>query len=94
MRELRSVVTTVVSKRRDRPSPCWLLIGLLGFLGVRGLLGGGQFVLVPSGELIGLSTEHLASTPLDDYFLPGVVLLVGFGVVPLATSYGLYRGDT
>jgi hypothetical protein len=93
MRELRSVVTTVVSKRRDRPPQCWLLLGLLVFLGVRGVLGGGQFVLVPSGELIGLSTELLAPTPLDDFFLPGVVLLIGLGAVPLAAAYGLSRGD-
>ncbi|WP_152043299.1 hypothetical protein [Salinigranum salinum] len=93
MRDPRSVLTTLASRRQGCPPLCWLLIGLLGFLGVRGVLGGGQFVLVPSGELIGLSTGLLASTPLDDFFLPGVVLLIGLGVVPLAAAYGLYRGE-
>lgn len=78
---------------RGRPLALWALIGLSGTLGVRGLLGGGQFLLVPSGDLVGVSTRHLTGTPFGDYLVPGAVLFVALGVGPLVVTYGLYRGD-
>lgn len=30
--------------------------------------------------------------PVSDFLLPGIVLVVGFGLFPLAVAYGLYRG--
>lgn len=79
-------------KRRGRPFLVWVLIGLLGTLGVRGLAGGGQFVLAPSGDVIGVSTAVLAPTPVRDFLVPGLVLFVGLGLLPLVVSYSLYRG--
>ncbi len=70
----------------------WVLIGLVGTLGVRGLVGGGQFILVPSGDVIGVSTTVLAPTPVRDFLVPGLFLFVGLGLFPLVSAYGLYRG--
>lgn len=80
-----------VSGRRGRPLALWVLLGLHGFLGVRGVLGGGQFILDPSGDIIGLSTALLAGTPFRDFLLPGLVLFVALGAAPLAVAYGLLR---
>jgi hypothetical protein len=80
----------MVGDSNERPLALWLLIGLLAVLGVRGLLGGGQFLLSPSGAIIGVSTAVLAPTPVDDFLLPGVFLFVALGVLPLVVAAGLY----
>lgn len=67
---------------RGRPTAVWLLQGLLGFLGVRALLGGGQFVLAPSGRILGLSPSMVSGTPFDDFLIPGLVLFGVLGVFP------------
>lgn len=64
------------------------VLGLDGFLSVRVLLGGAQFLLVPSGELIGVSTALLAGTPFRDFLLPGLFLFAVLGVGPLVVAYG------
>ncbi|MFB6084753.1 MAG: hypothetical protein ABEJ94_10975 [Halorientalis sp.] len=76
---------------RDRPLSVWGLLASLATLGVRGVLGGGQFVLVPSGALVGLSTAELAGTPFADYLIPGTILLLVLGVGSLIVAYGLYH---
>lgn len=76
---------------RGRPPSTWLLIGLLGLLAVRGLLGGGQFVVAPSGDLVGVSTSVLAPLPVRDFLLPGLFLFVGLGLLPLIVARALYR---
>lgn len=79
-------------RRHGRPLTVWILVASLVFLGLRGIAGGSQFVLDPSGSVIGLSTEVLAGTPLSDFLLPGVVLLTVFGIVPLFVAERLWRG--
>ncbi|WP_311173140.1 hypothetical protein [Halobellus ordinarius] len=76
----------------ERPLALWLLIALLGVLGVRGLLGGGQFLLSPSGAIIGVPTSVLAPTPVETFLLPGLFLFVALGVLPLVVAAGLYDG--
>lgn len=76
---------------RGRPAVLWLLMGLLGYLGIRALLGGGQFIVAPSGAIVGLSPAVLSGTPFRDFLLPGLFLFVGLGVFPLVVLYGVYR---
>lgn len=45
------------------------------------LIYGWNFMKDPTGEGLGFNTELLASTPFDDFFLPGVVLFVAIGVL-------------
>ncbi|MDY6818405.1 MAG: hypothetical protein SVG88_07065 [Halobacteriales archaeon] len=75
---------------RDRPRSFWLLILLVGQLAVRAFVGGTALVVVPSGRLIGLSTVPLDNTPFRTFFMPGLVLLLAFGVTPVVVCYGLY----
>jgi hypothetical protein len=74
---------------RGRPLLLWVLVALLGQLAVRALAGGTALVLAPSGRLVGLSREPLAATPFGDFLVPGLVLVVMFGVAPAVVSYGL-----
>lgn len=75
---------------RSRPLSIWVLILLLGQLSVRAFAGGGALLVAPSGTLVGLPTGPLRSTPFSDFFVPGLVLLLVFGVLPASVCYGLY----
>lgn len=81
----------MITDRQGRSLSRWTLLGLLGTLGVRAIVGGGQFLLAPSGSWIGASTDVLTPTPVDTFLLPGLFLFVALGVVPLTVAYGLYR---
>lgn len=74
-----------------RPLAYWSLIALLGLLGVSGLAGGAQFVVDPTGGIVGISTAELAGSPFADYLVPGIVLFGVLGVAPLVACYGLLR---
>jgi hypothetical protein len=75
---------------RGRPRSVWLLVLLLGQLSVRASIGGLALLIAPSGALVGLSPRSLDTTLVGDFFLPGLVLLVAFGLVPSVVCYGLY----
>lgn len=76
---------------RGRPVAVWVLVLLLCFLGVRGVIGGVQFLVEPSGALAGLSPAELSGTPFGDYVVPGAILLVVLGIAPLVAATGLLR---
>lgn len=76
---------------RKRPGAVILLYVLQLFLGV-GAIGGGVSLLVdPSGELMGMPASGLARSPFDSFVIPGLLLLVVFGLFPLAVLYGLHK---
>ena len=59
-----------------------------------GWYGGLSFVTDPSGGGMGMTTAELPDWPLlDDFTLPGVVLLLLFGLLPLVPIALLLRGD-
>lgn len=64
----------------------WTLVGVLGQLAVRAVLGGTVLVLDPSGEAVGRSTDLLDPLPIGDFRLPGLVLLTVFGLGSVATG--------
>lgn len=76
---------------RDRPLVHWILLLVLGQLSIRALIGGTALLLAPSGRIVGLSTTTLAGTPFKNYIVPGLILLVAFGVAPSIVSVALHR---
>jgi hypothetical protein len=75
---------------RGRPRSFWLLVLLLGQLSVRASIGGVALLVAPSGTLVGLPAEPLTNTPVGNFFVPGLVLLLLFGLLPSVVCYGLY----
>lgn len=75
------------------PVTVWLLMATVGVLGILGVVGGGQFILAPSGDIIGLTTTLLHGSPFESFLLPGIILFTVLGVYPLVVLYGLYRGS-
>lgn len=76
---------------RPRAGPLYLLAALLAFQGVSALFGGSALVLDPSGQGLDLPVDRLAGTPFRDYLIPGLILLLVLGVLPLVTLATLWR---
>jgi len=65
-----------------------LLVILLVFLSLSGLFGI-LFLVDPSGELVGTPLSLLDKLPIDTFFLPGLYLLIVYGVGSAVIAYGL-----
>lgn len=71
-----------------RPFWVYLLVFFCVVLGLGGLYGGYSFVTDPTGGSIGMNVGMLHG--FLDTFLPfGVVLLIAFGLAPLALAWAL-----
>ena len=79
-----------VSIQHTRPLTVNLLIGAILVQGLSGVAGGIGLVFDPSGESLGIPNSWLAGSPFADYLIPGVILLVLLGIVPLANLFGLW----
>ena len=67
-----------------------LLAILLVFLSLSGLFGI-IFLIDPSGALVGMPLSHLDKLPIDTFFLPGLYLLIVYGIGSAVIAYGLLR---
>ncbi|HKL27650.1 MAG TPA: hypothetical protein VJ898_00150 [Natrialbaceae archaeon] len=85
--------TTTESGRSSRPIGVPILVAAFVFLAFTALYGGAALVAAPDGSFVDavvpVDQSDLAGTPFDDYTVPGVVLIVAIGVVPLVAAYGL-----
>ena len=77
-------------KPQNRSVPLRLLMACLLFLGISAIGGGGQFLLNPTGDIIGMPVDVLAGSPFTDFLLPGMILFTTLGLFPLVVLYGLY----
>ncbi|WNS41807.1 hypothetical protein [Paenibacillus sp. MMS20-IR301] len=76
---------------KKRPGSVVVLLVLQAFLGL-GAIGGGLALLVdPSGEMMGMPASVLERSPFTDFVIPGILLLLIFGVLPLIVFYGLLK---
>ena len=72
-----------------KPAVVYLLCLLHLFLGLNGLVVGILLVLQPDGSLVGLSLNLLSHTAFSDFLVPGIMLLIFCGLLPLITLTGL-----
>jgi hypothetical protein len=63
---------------------------LMVFQGINGVLGGGAFILDPSGDLLGITATVLDGSPFPNFLVPGLVLFALLGIVPLTVAYALW----
>ena len=59
------------------------------YIGGGGLYGGISFIIDPSGKSIGMAPQLIKSILVPDYFIPGVILIIIFGIIPVVTTTGL-----
>jgi hypothetical protein len=72
-----------------RPYETWILCLLLLLLAVNAFYGGTSLMLAPDGSLLGMQPGWLEKSPFNNYFIPGLLLLLMNGVFPLVTIFGL-----
>lgn len=79
--------------RKDRTlvqKPLIIIVSLLGLLALSGVSGGYAMILDTSGELLGLPAALIDKIPLlNNYLMPGLFILLVFGLVPMVVIYGL-----
>jgi len=78
------------SERPRRPATLWLLLLLLLAQGLGGLAGGLSLVARPDGSIMQMPTSYLDGSPFPDFLIPGLILLLVLGVLPLVAVAGLW----
>ena len=72
-----------------------MVLAVLQFLlGTGGLYGGYMLLKDVSGRLLGLPEGLLDRLPIDTYLIPGLILIIFNGILPLVTVIGLLRKET
>jgi hypothetical protein len=73
-----------------RPAALWFLLVLMLVQGLGGLAGGLSLVLRPDGSIMQMPVSYLDGSPFSDFLIPGLILLLVLGVLPLAVTAGLW----
>jgi len=68
-----------------------MLIFLLGWLSVGALYGGVALILKPDGSFFNMPVDILKGSPFMDFLIPGIILLVVFGLFPVYVIYSLLK---
>jgi hypothetical protein len=66
-----------------------VLVGLELFLAIGALGGGAALFLSPDGSALGLPLSLLERAGFEDFRIPGLILLVVNGLLPLVSAFGL-----
>lgn len=74
-----------------RPGMVYGLFGLLVFLGIGAVAGGLLLIMNPDGKSMGMPATMMQRALFNDYRIPGVLLFLVFGVLPLAVAYSLLK---
>lgn len=73
-----------------RPLTVIFLACILIFTGIGGVYGGYSLVAAPDGSKLQMSTDILSNSPFDTFLVPGIILLVFNGLLPLLVAWGLF----
>lgn len=73
-----------------RPLTAWVLLALLIVQGLGGLAGGLSLTIAPDGSIMKMSTSLLDGSPFPDFLIPGLILMLVLGVLPLVAAVGLW----
>lgn len=66
-----------------------ILIILMVFVATSAIFGGIRLILDPSGSLLRLPSELLDNSPFRNYLVPGILLILFLGFLPLLSAIGL-----
>jgi hypothetical protein len=79
-----------VEDHPSRPVTAWALLVLLVIQGLGGLAGGLALTIAPDGSIMQMSTSLLDGSPFPDFLIPGLILMLVLGVLPLVAAVGLW----
>lgn len=72
--------------KQRKSFPCYLLIFLHFFLGIGALFGGGLLIVSPDGSILSMPLNMLQGSPFNNFLIPGIILFMGLGILPLVTA--------
>lgn len=72
-----------------RPFSLYLLLALHLFLGINAIAGGSLLIIKPDGSLLGMRKEWLMHSPFSSFIIPGFLLFLFSGLLPLFAFFGL-----
>jgi hypothetical protein len=75
---------------RSKPKTVYLLFTILMFQGISGVAGGLMLIYDPTGNILNLPLGWLAGSPFADFLIPGLILFLVLGCLPLLVSFGLW----
>lgn len=75
---------------QKRPFGLYVLAFLMVFMGLMGILGGGLLAMRPDGSLMKIPVSDLAPTIFPDFLIPGLMLLIIIGILPMLLTYALF----
>ena len=75
----------------SHPIALWFLKALLLGLGVSALVPGIELIVDPSGKLVQFPEGALQGSPFPDYLIPGFLLTIFIGLLPLAAWFSLWK---
>lgn len=75
----------------SNPVSLWILKAMLLILGISALFPGFNLILDSSGKGVGFPAGALDGSPFSDYLIPGILLTLFNGLLPLVAWYALWR---
>ena len=78
-------------RKQSRPLTLWALIGCLLFLSISGLAGGIGMLMDPTGASLSLPDDLLVNLPINTFILPGLYLVLVYGLLSIVIAYGLWK---
>ncbi|WP_413372883.1 hypothetical protein [Paenibacillus taichungensis] len=78
-------------KRECGPERSWALIIVQGLLAIGAIIGGGALIIDPSGNLVKMPDSLLEHSPFGSFLIPGIILLLVLGVMPMIIAISLIR---
>ncbi|HUI31600.1 MAG TPA: hypothetical protein VLX91_15425 [Candidatus Acidoferrales bacterium] len=66
-----------------------ILVVMHILLGVGAMFGGLTFIIDPSGRLMKMPVEFLKNSPFNSFLIPGIILFLIVGILPLVVAYAL-----
>lgn len=79
------------SNKSNKSNKSYFLAAMQGFLGLGAVVGGFMLIIDPSGKLLNMPVSLLESSPFSDFFIPGMILLLILGVLPIVICIALLR---
>jgi len=67
----------------------YLLIAIMALVALSGLFGGVSLIVDPSGKGLQIPLLLLESTLFNSYLIPGLILFIFLGILPLFVVFGL-----
>lgn len=80
-----------MSEEQNRPILVVILWVLVAVQAVSGITGGLLMLIDPTGQSLNIPGIFLLGTPFDNFFVPGLLLLIFLGILPTISLLGLLR---